>query len=57
MEPFRDFAVTLESRTQLLVSADRALRYGHVVDPNGIVWEIAHNPGWRIDEDGELAFG
>ncbi|MGY2746798.1 hypothetical protein [Arthrobacter sp. UYCu723] len=31
--------------------------HGHVVDPNGIVWEIAHNPGWRIDEDGKVAFG
>ncbi|OUM39437.1 VOC family protein [Arthrobacter sedimenti] len=25
-----------------------------VRDPNGIVWEIAHNPGWRIDEAGAV---
>ncbi|KIA73889.1 glyoxalase family protein [Arthrobacter sp. MWB30] len=30
--------------------------HGHVKDPNGIVWEIAHNPGWRIDEDGTVVF-
>lgn len=28
--------------------------HGHVVDPNGIVWEIAHNPGWRISDDGQV---
>lgn len=26
--------------------------HGHVRDPNGIIWEIAHNPGWRVDDDG-----
>ncbi len=31
--------------------------HGHVRDPNGIVWEIAHNPGWRIDEAGNVLFG
>ncbi len=25
---------------------------GVFVDPDGHPWEIAHNPGWRIDEDG-----
>jgi len=28
-----------------------------VRDPNGIVWEVAHNPGWRIDADGTVVFG
>lgn len=28
--------------------------HGHVADPNGVVWEIAHNPGWRIDESGTV---
>jgi len=28
-----------------------------VSDPNGITWEIAHNPGWRIDPDGTVVFG
>ncbi len=31
--------------------------HGHVIDPNGIVWEIAHNPGWRIGDDGTVIFG
>jgi catechol 2,3-dioxygenase-like lactoylglutathione lyase family enzyme len=26
----------------------------HVADPNGIVWEIAHNPAWSIDDDGRV---
>ncbi|PVZ94888.1 glyoxalase [Amnibacterium flavum] len=28
-----------------------------VRDPNGIVWEIAHNPGWSIAADGSVTFG
>lgn len=31
--------------------------HAHVEDPNGIIWEIAHNPGWRIQEDGTVALG
>jgi catechol 2,3-dioxygenase-like lactoylglutathione lyase family enzyme len=28
--------------------------HGHVADPNGIVWEIAHNPGWSVDDEGAV---
>lgn len=28
-----------------------------VCDPNGVTWEIAHNPGWRIADDGSVIFG
>jgi len=28
--------------------------HGHVTDPNGVVWEIAHNPGWHVDDDGKV---
>ena len=28
--------------------------HAHVADPNGVVWEIAHNPGWRVDDDGTV---
>jgi catechol 2,3-dioxygenase-like lactoylglutathione lyase family enzyme len=28
-----------------------------VRDPNGVIWEIAHNPGWRIEADGTVVFG
>ncbi|MGW0177733.1 VOC family protein [Nocardia sp. NPDC003345] len=27
---------------------------GHVADPNGVVWEIAHNPAWHIESDGTV---
>ncbi len=27
---------------------------GHVADPNGVIWEIAHNPGWCIGEAGAV---
>jgi uncharacterized protein len=28
--------------------------HGHFQDPVGVVWEIANNPGWRVDEDGTV---
>jgi predicted lactoylglutathione lyase len=31
--------------------------HAHVQDPNRAIWEIAHNPGWRIDPDGTVRFG
>lgn len=30
---------------------------GYVADPDGHVWEIAHNPAWPIDADGRVSFG
>lgn len=33
------------------------IHHGHVQDPNGVVWEIAHNPGWTIGDDGAVSFG
>lgn len=30
--------------------------HGHVADPNGVIWEIAHNPGWRVDDEGVVHF-
>ena len=38
-------------------SAFGGIYHGHVSDPNGVIWEIAHNPGWRIDEAGNVIFG
>ncbi|SEE08339.1 VOC family protein [Ruania alba] len=31
--------------------------HAHVVDPNGVIWEIAHNPGWSVDADGTVRLG
>jgi catechol 2,3-dioxygenase-like lactoylglutathione lyase family enzyme len=31
--------------------------HAHVADPNGVIWEIAHNPGWGIDDDGTVRLG
>ncbi|SNS45128.1 VOC family protein [Rhodococcoides kyotonense] len=28
--------------------------HGHFADPNGLLWEICHNPGWSIDDDGTV---
>jgi catechol 2,3-dioxygenase-like lactoylglutathione lyase family enzyme len=30
--------------------------HAHVQDPNGVIWEIAHNPGWSIGAQGEVTF-
>jgi catechol 2,3-dioxygenase-like lactoylglutathione lyase family enzyme len=38
-------------------SAFGGIYHGHVTDPNGVIWEIAHNPGWRIDAGGKVVFG
>ncbi|MFW6774941.1 VOC family protein [Nocardioides sp. CPCC 205120] len=27
-----------------------------VEDPNGVVWEVAHNPGWYVDPQGRVSF-
>ena len=27
---------------------------GAFADPDGYVWEVAHNPGWTIDQDGSI---
>jgi catechol 2,3-dioxygenase-like lactoylglutathione lyase family enzyme len=31
--------------------------HGHFADPNGTVWEVAHNPGWRVGDDGTVFIG
>lgn len=28
--------------------------HGHFADPSGVIWEICHNPGFRVDEDGTV---
>ncbi len=31
--------------------------HGYFADAAGIRWEIAHNPGWRVDADGRVSIG
>jgi catechol 2,3-dioxygenase-like lactoylglutathione lyase family enzyme len=31
--------------------------HAHIQDPNGIVWEIAHNPAWSVTETGDVVLG
>jgi uncharacterized protein len=31
--------------------------HAHIQDPNGVIWEIAHNPHWRVDADGTVHLG
>jgi catechol 2,3-dioxygenase-like lactoylglutathione lyase family enzyme len=38
-------------------TADFGGYHGHVADPNGVIWEICHNPGWRVDETGQVHLG
>jgi len=37
--------------------ADFGGYHGHVRDPNGVIWEIAHNPAWRVDDTGRVFLG
>jgi uncharacterized protein len=30
---------------------------GYFADPEGFRWEVAHNPGWRVDPDGTVRIG
>lgn len=31
--------------------------HGYFADPSGFVWEIASNPGWRVEVDGRVRMG
>jgi catechol 2,3-dioxygenase-like lactoylglutathione lyase family enzyme len=31
--------------------------HGHFADPNGVLWEVCHNPGWHVDADGRVHLG
>jgi catechol 2,3-dioxygenase-like lactoylglutathione lyase family enzyme len=31
--------------------------HGHFRDPNGLIWEIAYNSGWAVDESGTVSLG
>ncbi|OEU86608.1 glyoxalase [Streptomyces abyssalis] len=31
--------------------------HGHFADPNGVIWEVCHNPGWSVDATGRVHLG
>ena len=31
--------------------------HAHFQDPNGMIWEVAHNPGWSVDDGGTVSLG
>ena len=37
--------------------ADFGGYHGHFADPNGVIWEICHNPGWSVAPDGRVSIG
>lgn len=37
--------------------ADFGGYHAYFADPCGIRWEIAHNPGWRVEADGRVTIG
>lgn len=50
-------AAALDAGATLVKSPQRAAfggYHGHFADPNGVLWEICHNPGWSVDEDGQV---
>ena len=60
-----EVAWTVEAMVQAGARVLRAPEYGEfggvhhafVEDPNGVVWEVAHNPGWHIDQSGNVVLG
>jgi Predicted lactoylglutathione lyase len=58
----RDLAEAMAAAGGTVLKAPQAGQFGgifhaHVQDPNGVIWEIAHNPGWHIDAEGHVSFG
>ncbi|GAA2234478.1 VOC family protein [Herbiconiux moechotypicola] len=31
--------------------------HAHVAGPDGVLWEVAHNPGWSVEADGTVRLG
>ncbi|MGR6965778.1 VOC family protein [Geodermatophilus sp. URMC 61] len=53
-------AMTAAGGTLLTAPEDGAFGgvfHALVADPNGVVWEIGHNPGWSVDADGTVRIG
>jgi hypothetical protein len=52
---------TMAAAGATVVKAPQRAEWGgyhaYVEAPDGTVWEIAHNPGWRVDGDGNAHIG
>ncbi|MBY3988930.1 VOC family protein [Rhodococcus fascians] len=51
------FAATLAAGATPIKTPQRTSFGGyhaHIADPNGVIWEICHNPGWSVDDDGTV---
>jgi catechol 2,3-dioxygenase-like lactoylglutathione lyase family enzyme len=51
---------TMTAAGSSILKAPQAGEFGgifhaHVKDPNGIIWEIAHNPSWSVDGTGAVS--
>lgn len=58
----RDLASRMEQAGANVLTPPRPGAFGGVFhalveDPNHVIWEIAHNPAWRIDDDGTVRLG
>ena len=42
------------SIVRLAAAADWGGTSGAFADPDGYVWEVAHNPGWTLEPDGRI---
>ncbi|MFI7482609.1 VOC family protein [Kocuria sp. M1R5S2] len=61
-EAVRDVVGAMAAAGGTVLTAPRPGAFGgvfhaHVADPNGVVWEVAHNPGWGVDDDGTVHLG
>src|SRR5437588_1682504 len=58
-EHVTSLANTMQSAGGTVIKSPQPGQFGgvfhaHIQDPNGLIWEIAHNPGWRINPDGTV---
>lgn len=58
-EHVTSLATTMQSAGGTVIKPPQPGQFGgvfhaHIQDPNGLIWEIAHNPGWRINPDGTV---
>lgn len=61
-EQVRSTADTMAAAGATVLKKPQPSKFGgifhaHVRDPNGIIWEIAHNPSWRVGPDGTVTLG